>query len=82
MTSALPTRPMPPPTQKPLTAATTGTSHSYTARNASKQPRLASISAVKPSVVLHLLDVDARVEPAALGPQDHHVGGLVAARGA
>ena len=28
MTSALPTRPMPPPTQKPLTAATTGTSHS------------------------------------------------------
>ena len=50
MTSALPTRPMPPPTQKPLTAATTGTSHSYTARNAWKQPRLASMSAVKPSV--------------------------------
>ena len=34
MTSALPTRPMPPPTQKPLTAATTGTAHSYTARKA------------------------------------------------
>ncbi len=31
--------------------------------------------------LLHFLDVDARVEPAALGPQDHHVGGLVAARG-
>jgi hypothetical protein len=28
MTSALPTSPMPPPTQNPLTAATTGTAHS------------------------------------------------------
>ena len=31
--------------------------------------------------VLHLLDVDARVEPAALGPQDHHVHLGVAPRG-
>ena len=31
--------------------------------------------------VLHFLDVHAGVEPAALGAQDHHVGGLVAARG-
>src|ERR1700757_2348714 len=50
MTSELPTRPMPPPTQNPFTAAVTGTSHSYTARKAAKQPRLASISAVNPSV--------------------------------
>ena len=35
MMSALPTRPTPPPTQKPLTAAMTGTSQSYTAANAS-----------------------------------------------
>ena len=50
ITSAFPTSPIPPPTQNPLTAATTGTSHSYTALNAAKQPRLASISAVKPVV--------------------------------
>src|SRR5699024_2444852 len=31
--------------------------------------------------VLHLLDVDARVEPPALGPQDHHVDLGVAPRG-
>ena len=31
--------------------------------------------------VLHLLDVDAGVEAAALGAQDHHVGAAVAARG-
>ncbi len=34
MTSALPTSPIPPPRQKPLTAAITGTAHSYTAANA------------------------------------------------
>ncbi len=33
-TSALPTRPMPPPRQKPLTAAITGTGQSYTAAKA------------------------------------------------
>ncbi|SHS91077.1 Uncharacterised protein [Mycobacteroides abscessus subsp. abscessus] len=50
ITSALPTKPIPPPRQKPLTAATTGTLQRYTALKASKQPRLVSISAVKPSV--------------------------------
>ena len=48
--SALPARPMPPPRQKPLTAAITGTGQSYTAANAAKQPLLAPISAAKPSV--------------------------------
>ncbi len=33
--SALPASPMPPPTQKPCTAAMTGTSQSYTAPKAS-----------------------------------------------
>src|SRR4051794_28252126 len=48
--SALPARPMPPPTQKPLTAAISGTGQSYTAANAAKQPLLAPIRAAKPSV--------------------------------
>src|ERR1044072_769338 len=39
--SALPTRPTPPPTQKPCTATITGTGQSYTAANAAKQPLFA-----------------------------------------
>ena len=64
-----PTRPMPPPRQNPCTAATTGTSHSYTAANASRSRGWRRSAPCAPAVALHLLDVHARVEPAPLGGQ-------------
>ena len=59
ITSALPVSPIPPPRQKPFTAATTGTAHSYTAAKASKQPRLAPISAGCPSRWISLMSTPA-----------------------
>ncbi len=42
-----------------MTAAITGTAHSYTAANASKQPRLAPISASRPSRWISLMSTPA-----------------------
>ena len=58
--SAFPTMPMPPPRQKPCTAAMTGTSHSYTAAKAAKQPRLAPIRASSPRAWISLMSTPAQ----------------------
>ena len=50
--SALPANPMPPPRQKPCTAAITGTSQSYTAAKAAKQPRFTPTSASSPLALI------------------------------
>ncbi len=81
MTSELPTRPMPPPTQKPLTALITGTGQSYTAAKAAKQPLLAPIRASKPSVFcISLMSTPAlKPRPSARRITDPHVAVLTQA---
>ena len=79
--SALPARPMPPPTQKPFTAAITGTGQSYTAANAAKQPLLAPMRAAKPSVFCISLMSTPALKPLPSAAEDHHAGLGVVARG-
>ena len=80
--SALPTRPMPPPRQKPCTAAITGTGAVVDRGERGEAAPVGADQGVEALGGLHLLDVDAGVEAAALGPQDDdpHRGVLARAR--
>ena len=77
MQSALPTRPTPPPTQKPVD----GGDHRHAALvdrpEGGEAAPVGADQGVEALGVLHLLDVDAGVEALALGAQHDHVGGQV-----
>ena len=80
MQSALPTRPTPPPTQKPVDGRDHGDGALVDRAEGGEAAPVGADQGVEALGVLHLLDVDAGVEALALGAQHHHVGGEVAAR--
>ena len=71
---------MPPPRQKPFTAAITGTGAVVDGGERGEAAPVGADQGVEALGVLHLLDVDAGVEAPALGPQDDDPDGRVLAQ--